>query len=95
MDSDGSRLPGINAAYVVGPQTVVVETEEGQEVRITARRDVSTGEYHSEYEWRAAVPARGNVYHVWTKTDSHPTCVSADLDDCLEAAVRAVGVRHL
>jgi len=51
---DFAQLSGLVAAFEISPPCVVVETEEGREIRITARRDLSTGWYVSEYERRSS-----------------------------------------
>ena len=87
---DFSSLGGISAAYQVSAQTVVVETKEGREIRITAKRDLSTATFVSEYERRTAVTNGGTTCHVWCRTGAYPTCRAGDLDACLEAAIHEV-----
>ena len=87
---DFSLLEGLVAAYQVGPQTVVVETKEGLEVRITAKRDLSTGEFVSEYERRSSLTVGGNAYQVWARTAAYEPCQAEDPDACLEAAMLEV-----
>ena len=87
---DFSLLDGLVAAYQVGPQTVAVETKEGREVRITAKRDLSTGEFVSEYERRSALTVAGNAYQVWARTAAYQPCHADDPDACLEAAMQEV-----
>ena len=58
---DFSALDGLVAAYQVGPQTVAVETKDAREVRITAKQDLRTGEFVSEYERRSTVTAGGKA----------------------------------
>jgi len=59
---DFAQLGGLVAAYEISPQCVVVETGEGREIRITARRDLSTGKYVSEYERRGSLTSNGSTY---------------------------------
>ena len=87
---DFAALGGIAAAYQVSPQTVVVETKEGREIRITAKRDLSTAAFVSEYERRIAVTSGGTAYHVWSRTGAYPTCRADDVDACLETAIQEV-----
>jgi hypothetical protein len=87
---DFSSLGGIAAAYQVSPQTVVVETKEGREIRITAKRDLSTATFLSEYERRSVVTSGGTAYQVWSRTSAYPACRAGDLRACLEAAIHEV-----
>ena len=87
---DFSSVGGIAAAYQVSPQTVVVETKEGREIRITAKRDLSTGAFVSEYERRSVVTNGGTAYHVWSRTTAYPACRADEVGACLEAAIREV-----
>ena len=92
---DLSRLEGLVAAYEVGEHCVVVETEEGREIRITARRDVSTGKYVSEYERRTSLASGEHNYLVWAHTPAYQPCTDADEQACLEAAVAEVNRVHV
>jgi hypothetical protein len=87
---DFSALGGLAAAYQVSPQTVVVETKEGREIRITAKRDLSTATFVSDYERRSVVTSGGNTYHVWSRTGAYPTWRADDVDACLEGAMQEV-----
>jgi hypothetical protein len=89
---DATKLPeGVLAVYQVGPQTVVVETLDRREIRITAKHDLRTGEYQSECERRAPMEHDGYPYHVWTLMPTNSPCVAADPDECLDAAIRHIG----
>jgi len=92
---DFARLDGIVAAYEISPQCVVVETVEGREIRITARRDLTTGEYVSDYERRGSLDTNGNTYQVWAKTPAYEICIADDLEACIEAAVVEVNRVHV
>jgi hypothetical protein len=87
---DFSVLGGIAAAYQVSPQAVVVETKEGREIRITAKRDLSTGTFVSEYERRSVVTSGANAHHLWARTGAYPTCRADEVEACLEAAIQEV-----
>jgi hypothetical protein len=92
---DFSGLPGLIAASEVGPQ-IIVKTKEGREIRITVLRDMSTGRYLSAYERLSPLTSSGvNDYPVWTKTPAYRSCTAADLDDCLDAAMREVSAVRL
>jgi hypothetical protein len=92
---DFAPLDGLVAAYEISPQCVVVETREGREIRITARRDLSTGKYVSEYERRGSVSTKENTYQVWAQTPAYQACTAGDLEACLEAAVLEVNRVHV
>jgi hypothetical protein len=87
---DFSSFDGLVAAYQVGPQAVAVETKEGREIRITAKRDLATSVFISEYERRSTLTIGGNVYHVWARTSAYPPCRADDPGACLEAAMHEV-----
>jgi hypothetical protein len=86
---DFARLSGLAAASEVGRQ-MIVKTKEGREIRITVLRDMSTGRYRSAYERLIPLTSRGNDHPVWAKTPAYRLCATADLDDCLDAALREV-----
>jgi len=92
---DVARLSGLAAAYEVSPQCVVVETEDGRHVRITARRDLSTGLYVSEYERRVSLSNHGHTYQVWAHTPAYEECTAERIEACLEAALEAVAGTHV
>jgi hypothetical protein len=99
FDSEGrfdfSELGGLVAAYEVSPQCVVVETTEGREIRITVRRDLSTGKYVSEYERRGPLTSDGNTYQAWVQTPAYQACRAEDLEACLGAALEEVSRVHV
>jgi hypothetical protein len=86
---DLSGLDKIVAIYQVGDSTVVVETNEGREVRITAMLDRRTRQYVADFERRTALPGGGQL-KVWAHTPVYPRCVADDLLGCLEEAILAV-----
>jgi hypothetical protein len=92
---DFARLDGLVAAYEVSPQCVIVKTREGREIQITARRDLVTGDYVSEYERRGTVSTKENTYQVWAQTPAYQACTAGDLEACLEAAVLEVNRVHV
>jgi hypothetical protein len=92
---DFAQLGSLVAAFEVGPQCVVVETEEGREIRITARRDLSTGRYVSEYERRVTVSTGGHTYQVWALTATYRACRDSELETCLTAAIEEVARIHV
>jgi hypothetical protein len=92
---DFYRLDGLKVAYEISPQCIVVETNEGREIRITVRRNLNTGEYVSEYERRGSVTSEGNKYQVWMLTPAYQPCTADDLGACLDAAVLEVNSVHV
>ena len=90
-----SGLDKIVAIYQVGTNTVVVETNEGREVRITAWFDRRAGQYVADFERRSAVTIGGQQVRVWAQTPAYARCVSDDLVGCLEEAIVAVDRLHV
>jgi hypothetical protein len=86
---DLSGLDKIVAIYQVGDSCVVVETNEGREIRITAWLDRGRRQYVADFERRSAMPGAGPL-KVWAHTPAYPRCVADDLLGCLEAAILAV-----
>ena len=90
---DGNDLAGfatIVAAFEVGSNSIVVETSDGREIRITAYRDLSSHEYVSVYERRSTIKSGTKEFRVWAATPAYPQCRAESVDDCLEAAMLEV-----
>ena len=85
-----SALPGLVAAYKTGSHSVVVETKQRREIRVTTKRDLATGNYVSEYERRTVLASGDQSFHVWSRTPAYPACHAANPLDCLEAAIDEV-----
>src|SRR6266540_3207052 len=84
---DWDELAGLDkivTLYQVGANTVIVETCEGREVRITAR-----------FERRSAVSTGGTKLLIWAQSPAYARCVADDLVGCLEAAIVAVDRMHV
>jgi hypothetical protein len=92
---DLSGLERIVAAYQVAENSVVVETDEGREIRITAWRDLSTGDYVAEFERRGLVAGAGHECRAWVHTPAYRRCVADELEACLEAAILEVDRIHV
>jgi hypothetical protein len=90
-----SGLDRVVAAFEVGDNTIVVETTDGREVRITAWRDLSTDRYVADFERRTHVNVGGQELLVWAHTPAYERCTSDDLSSCLEAAVGEVDRVHV
>ena len=80
--SIGSRRP-----YAIGDHSVVLETTDGREIRITAWYDRARDRYVSEYERRSVVKSGGHDLRVWAQTPAYKQCTADDAASCLEAAV--------
>jgi hypothetical protein len=87
---DLSGLDKIAAIYQVGTNTVVLETTEGREVRVTAWFDCGRGEYVADFERRCTLTSGGQQHRVWSHTPAYARCAASDLASCLEAAIVAV-----
>jgi hypothetical protein len=87
---DLAGLDKIVAIYQIGANTVVVETSEGREVRITAWFDRQTGKYVADFERRSTLTTGGQQLRVWAHTPAYARCVADDLVGCLEEAILAV-----
>jgi hypothetical protein len=87
---DLSNLDRIATAFKVAENSVVLETTDGREVRITAWRNLSTGEYSSEYERRSVLRNGGREFRFWAHTPAYRRVTREDLETCLEAAVLEV-----
>jgi hypothetical protein len=87
---DWDELAGLDrivTAYAIGDHSVVLETTDGREIRITAWHDRAAGKYVSEYERRGVVKSGGHELRVWAQTPAYKRCTAADAASCLEAAV--------
>jgi hypothetical protein len=85
-----SGLERIVRAYAIGDHSVVLETTDGREIRITAWHDRAAGKYVSEYERRGVVRSGGHELRVWAQTPAYKRCTADDAATCLEAAVLQV-----
>ena len=85
-----SGLDRIASAYAIGDHSVVVETTDGREIRITAWHDRAADMYVSEYERRGVIRSGGQELRVWAQTPAYRRCTADDAASCLEAAVLQV-----
>ncbi|TMM02190.1 MAG: hypothetical protein E6G02_11695 [Actinobacteria bacterium] len=85
-----SGLERIVSAYSIGDQTVVVETADNREIRITAWYDRARDNYVAEYERRSVLKSGGHDFRVWAQTPAYKRCTADDAASCLEAAVLEV-----
>ena len=90
-----SGLDQVATIYQVGANTVVLETTDSREVRITAMFDRRSGRYVADFERRCAMTSGGQKVRVWAQTSAYADCVSDDLVGCLEAAILAVDRLHV
>jgi hypothetical protein len=85
-----SGLERIARAYAIGDHSVVLETTDGREIRITAWYDRARDQYVSEYERRSVVKSGGHDLRVWAQTPAYKRCTANDAASCLEAAALEV-----
>jgi hypothetical protein len=85
-----SGLERILTAYAIGDHSVVLETTDGREIRITAWHDRAADKYVSEYERRCVVRTGGQELRVWAQTPAYKRCTADDAASCLEGAVLEV-----
>jgi hypothetical protein len=93
MHGGGDHAPGlarIAAVYDVGENSIVVATNDRREIRISAWRDRSTGQYIAQYERLSVITSGGQQLRAWAQTPVYERCASNDLHACLEAAVLEV-----
>jgi hypothetical protein len=90
-----SGLDQVATIYEVGTNTVVLETNDSREVRITAWFDRRSGQYVADFERRCTATSGGQQVRVWAQTSAYARCVSDDLVGCLEAAIVAVDRLHV
>ena len=87
---DGNDLAAfekIIAAFEVGANSVVVETCDGREIRITAWRDLNTHQYVSAYERRTKIKSGMQDVQVWAHSPAYKQCTADEASSCLEAAL--------
>jgi hypothetical protein len=87
---DLSGLDKIVSIHAAGDASVVVRTADGRDIRITAWRNLSTGQYVADFERRSTVRKQGQELQVWSQTPAYRRCTADDLQSCLEAAVLEV-----
>jgi hypothetical protein len=87
---DLAGLDKIVAIYEVGETSVVVETSEGREIRITAWLDRRADQYVADFERRSVVTNAGQQLRVWAQSPAYARCVADNIQGCLRAAVLAV-----
>jgi hypothetical protein len=90
-----SGLDQVVTIYQVGANTVVLETHDSREVRITALFDRRSGQYVADFERRCTMGSGGQKVRIWAQTSAYARCISDDLVGCLEAAIVAVDRLHV
>jgi hypothetical protein len=85
-----SGLERVVKAYSIGDFSVVLETVDNREIRITAWYDRGSGKYVSEYERRSVIKSGGHEFRVWAQTPAYKRRTADDAVSCLEAAVLEV-----
>jgi hypothetical protein len=92
---DLTDLSGLESVFQIGRDVLDVWTTEGREVRITAKRDLGTGQFHAEYERRTTVGNGANSCRVWAATSAHLPSVAVDAQTCLQGALEEVNKLHI
>jgi hypothetical protein len=87
---DLSGVDRILAAYAVGDDCVIVHTSDARDIRITAWRNLATGEYVADFERRSTIKSGSKEMQVWAQTPAYGRCTGEDRQSCLEAAVLEV-----
>src|SRR5262249_24695119 len=85
-----SALDRILSIRQAGLNTVLLETKDGRELKITAWFDRHTGRYVADFERRTSVAVGGQQLRVWAQARAYDRCAADDLVGCLEAAVLEV-----
>src|SRR5256886_10253543 len=80
-----SGLDRIATAYAIGDHSVVVETTDGREIRITAWYDRARNRYLSEYERRSVVKSGGHDLRGWAQTPAFKPRTADEAASRLEA----------
>src|SRR2546421_11310653 len=78
---DWDELAGLDrivTAYAIGDHSVVFETTEGREIRITAWHDRAPDKNVSEYKRRSAVKSGGQDLRVWGQPPPYNAATAAD-----------------
>ena len=95
---DWSELSGLDqvvAIYSLSESSIVVHTNDSRDIRITAMRNLSNGQYVADYERRSTIRTGGKEFNVWSQTPAYERVTAEDLQSCLEAAVVAVDRIHI
>ena len=87
---DLSGLEHLTGIHQLGGRSLLAETGDGRQVRISASRDPSTGEFVSGYERESLIRSEGDEYRVWELTTSYRAHSATDVEACLEAALAEV-----
>ena len=90
-----ASLDQVATIYHVGANTVVLETNDSREIRITAWFDRRSGQYVADFERRCTATSGGQQVRVWAQSTAYERRVSDDLVGCLEAAILAVDRLHV
>src|SRR2546430_16000013 len=89
-----SGLDRIASAYAIGDHSVVVETTDGREIRVTAWYDRARNRYVSEYERRSVVKSGGDDFLGWGRKPAFKPCTADDAASFPGAAALPVARGH-
>src|SRR5256885_11010107 len=90
-----SGLDRIASAYAIGDHSVVVETTDGREIRITAWYDRARNRYVSEYERRSVVKSGGHDFCLWGPKPAYKPRTTPDPASRPEAPLLQGGRRNI
>ena len=95
---DWSELSGLDqivSIYALSESSIVVRTHDARDIRITAWRNLSNGEYVADFERRSTIRSGAKELTVWAQTPAYQRVTAEDMQSCLEAAVTAVDRIHV
>jgi hypothetical protein len=84
-----SGLERIVTTYADGDHSVVLESTDGREVRITAARP-GRRPVRQQYERRGVIRSGGQELRIWAQTPAYRRCTADDAASCVEAAALQV-----
>jgi hypothetical protein len=90
-----SGLDQVASIYALSESSIVVHTHDSRDIRITAWRNLSNGQYTADFERRSTIRSGGKDFSVWAQTPAYQRVTAPDLQSCLEAAVVAVDRIHI
>ncbi|NLO90195.1 MAG: hypothetical protein GX088_07745 [Clostridia bacterium] len=83
------KFPNINEIWGYGPNTIVVNTNDGRCIKITAAKNIRSGGtsiYYSEYEEMKEIQVGDKTIRVWVVAD-YPWREGETIEQCLLEAL--------
>jgi len=90
LSLDLSGVRNLAGVHQIGGASVLVDTFDGRQVRVTASHDYETGRFVSTYEVARKQSWQGRDILVWENAPSYRPRRGAHVEDCLEAALAEV-----